>query len=637
MNIKFLPQTLLLCSLILLPDLATSNSLEQQRQDFLLAERLAEQGDENAFLNLSATLTDYPLYPYLQYQWLRNNLAQTDKVLAFLSAYKDTRYAGLLRSKWLDYLANHDRWIEFIQHYQANGNAGLECRFYWAHYQTGNQLLALNAAKQLWAIGDFQPKECDPLLSALALSPLLTPELIWQRFELALEKDNIALAVYMQRLLDKPDQSIAEIWLQVHKNPALIEDSSFRNGNEIQQGRIFAHGVARMAKSDPDLAIALWDGRKRTLVIDNQTVQQLERRLALALAKRQDPRAYNRLNPLLAVDAEVREWKIRTALLEQNWQHVADALAGLTLEEQKEPRWQYWQARSLIETGKLVQGQSIYNQLSDDRSFYGFMAADAINKPYHLLDKPIFLTSNALETLAGETDFKAAQELNILNRQTEAERQWWYAVKKLPKERLMIAAKLAQRWQWHQVAIITLVKADYWDDLTLRFPVNYLNQVESNARLQDLDPAIVFGLIRQESMLDKNAQSAAGAKGLMQIMPKTGQQIAQSLGEPWQAENSLYNPDINIKYGAFYYKQLLNRFDGHFALATAAYNAGPNQVSKWLPGNRPVPADVWIETIPFKETRKYVTSVLAYSIIYQQRIQRNALKITKLLSDVRPS
>jgi soluble lytic murein transglycosylase len=616
--------------------MAMSNTLEQQRHDFLLAEKLVGQGDENAFLSLSAALVDYPLYPYLQYQWLQNNLPQTDKVLAFLSVYKDTRYAELLRSKWLDYLANHDRWLEFIQYYRASDNIALECQFYWAHYKTGNQLLALNAAKRLWAVGDFQPKECDPLLSTLALSPALTPELIWQRFELALKKENTTLAVNMQRLMNKPDQSIAEIWLLVHKKPALIENTSFWSSNGIQQGRIFAHGVDRMTKSDLNLAITIWDSGKSNFNIDMQTVQQLERRLALALARDQDSKAYSRLNQLLTFDADVREWKVRTALLEQNWQHVADALAGLTIEERKEPRWQYWLARSLIETGNTVQGQSIYNQLSEDRSFYGFMAADAINKPYRLVDKPVFLTGNELETLAGENDFKAIRELDLLNRQAEAERQWWFAVKKLNKERVMIAAKLAQQWQWDQVAIITLVKADYWDDLTLRFPVNYLNQVQSNAYRQNLDPAVVFGLIRQESMLDKNAQSAVGAQGLMQIMPKTGQQIARSLGESWQAENSLFNPDVNIKYGAFYYRQLLNRFNGHFALATAAYNAGPNRVSKWLPYNKPVPADIWIETIPFKETRKYVTSVLSYSIIYQQRIQSNALKITKLLFDVRP-
>ena len=238
------------------------------------------------------------------------------------------------------------------------------------------------------------------------------------------------------------------------------------------------------------------------------------------------------------------------------------------------------------------------------------MAADAVNKPYSFADKPVFLAGNVLETLAQQTDFKVIQELTILNREAEAKRQWWFTVKKLPKEQLMIAAKLAQQWQWDQVAIITLVKADYWDDLALRFPVNYLSQVQNNAYWQNLDPAIIFGLIRQESMLDKNARSAVGARGLMQIMPETGQQIARTLNEPWQAENSLFNPDVNIKYGAFYYKQLLNRFNGHFALATAAYNAGPNRVVKWLPNDRSIPADVWIETIPFKETRKYVTSVL---------------------------
>ena len=183
---------------------------------------------------------------------------------------------------------------------------------------------------------------------------------------------------------------------------------------------------------------------------------------------------------------------------------------------------------------------------------------------------------------------------------------------------------------------MTLVKADYWDDLALRFPMSYLDQVQSNADWQQMDPAIIFGLIRQESMLDKNAKSAVGARGLMQIMPETGQQIARNLNEPWQTENSLFNPDINIKYGAFYYKQLLTRFDGHFALAMAAYNAGPNRVVKWLPVDKTLPADIWIETIPYKETRKYVTSVLAYATIYQQRMQRNTLKITSFLFDVRP-
>ncbi len=601
----------------------------------MLAEKLLEQGNELAFLTVSSTLVDYPLYPYLQYQWLKNNLSKTEQVLSFLSAYQKTRYADLLRSDWLEYLADNERWSEFIKNYQASDNTSLECQFYWAHYRLGNQQAALNKAKRFWVVGYEQPKACDRLLSALALSPVLTTDLVWQRFELALKADNKDLASYVQTLLPKPDQLIADLWFQVYKNPALIQSSQFLIGNE-QQGRIFAYGVDRMAKTDLDLAITVWDARKPSLMIDSQTVQQLERRLALALARNQDSRAYNRLNELVVNDAEVREWKIRVALLEQDWSHVAQALAGLTSEEKLMPQWQYWQARSMVVGGNLPQGQAIYNQLAEDRSYYGFMAADAVNKPYALADKPILVEGNSFQLLTETADFKVIEEFKILNRDVEAKRQWWFALKKLSKDQLKIAAKLAQQWQWHQVAIITLVKAEYWDDLALRFPVNYLSEVQRNAKRQDLEPAIIFGLIRQESMMDENARSAVGALGLMQIMPETGKQIAHKLKESWQSENSLFNPDINIKYGVFYYKQLLTRFDGHFALAMAAYNAGPNRVVKWLPVDKTLPADIWIEIIPYKETRKYVTSVLAYATIYQQRMQRNTLKIKSFLFDVRP-
>lgn len=635
MNIKWLPGGLFLCGLVFFSSTVFSKTLDQQRQNFLLAERLAEQGNESAFITFSSTLADYPLYPYLQYQWLKNHLPQTDKILAFLSAYKDTFYAGLLRSKWLNYLAKNERWVEFINYYQASNNPALECQYYWANFKAGNQHLALIGAKRLWVKADKPPKECGPLFFALEQSPVLNPDLIWQRFELALKNDNRPLAIQLQHLLEKPDQEIAGVWLQVHKRPELIQDSQFLDG-DVRQGRIFAYGVDRLAKSNLDLALTVWDSRKSNLVIDSQTVQKIERRLALALALVRDNRAYDRLNQLTAADTVSSEWKVRAALLEQNWQHVAHALTGLTMEEQQKPHWQYWLARSLSETGNALRAQSIYSRLSEDRSFYGFMAADAVNKPYSIADKPVLLAGNALETMSRQTDFKAVQELMILDREAEAKRQWWFTVKKLPKEQLMIAAKLAQQWQWDPVAIITLVKADYWDDLALRFPVNYLSQVQNNAYRQDIDPAIIFGLIRRESMLDKNARSPVGARGLMQIMPETARQIARTLNEPWRKENSLFNPDVNIKFGTFYYKQLLNRFDGHFVLATAAYNAGPNRVVKWLPNDGQVPADIWIETIPYKETRKYVASVMAYAIIYQKRIQRSALKISRLLFDVRP-
>ncbi|MDI1230019.1 MAG: transglycosylase SLT domain-containing protein [Methylobacter sp.] len=632
---KYLRREVLLC-LFLFSGTVFGNTLSQQRDDFLQAEKLIAQGETGAFLELSASLIDYPLYPYLQYLWLKNNLHDTGKILDFFSSYKETRFTGLLTFKWLDYLAKNQRWSEFLQHYKPTQNSALECQYGLAIYHQGNQQQALNAAKRLWVTGDSLPQECDPLWAILMNSPSFTPELIWQRFELALNKDNVSVAEYVRRSLTKTDQDIADVWLQVHQKPALLEDSHFLNKHNKQSGRIFAHGVDRLAKSDLSQAIRLWDAGKHDFWIDNPVFMHLERRLALGMAYSRDPGAYYRLSQLPVVDAEVNEWKVRAALLEQNWQHVTEALEALTTEERQDPKWQYWQARALDKIGNSVQAQELYNKAAEDRSFYGFLAADNVHKPYRFANKPIFPEENELSSLANETDFKVIQELNLLNRDAEAKRQWWYAVNKLSKERCRVAAKLAQRWHWDQIAIITLVKADYWDDLALRFPVNYSDQIHNNASRNNLDPSIVFGLIRQESIFNKDAESAVGARGLMQIMPKTGMQIAGELKEQWRSDQSLFDSDVNIKYGAYYYKKLLNQFQGHFALAVAAYNAGPARVARWLPSVNAMPADIWIETIPFKETRKYVAAVLYHSIIYQEIMKKEGLKMKELMLDVSP-
>ena len=611
----------------------SGNTLDRQRNAFLQAERQLEQGNNAEFKRISADLSDYPLYPYLQYLWLKDNLPQTDQVLAYLTSYKDTRYGEILRSKWLNHLAKNERWYDFIQYYQTSENTARECQYALAIYKTGDKQQAFNAAKRLWVTEDSQPEECDPLWSVFTMSPSFTPELIWQRFELALKKDNVSVAQFVSRSLSMADQQLADVWLRVHQNPALIEHSGFLSP---QMGRIFAHGVDQLAKFDLGLAMQLWDNRKHTFQLDQQTLGEQERSLAIGLARSRNSGAFQRLNQLSAVDPEVNEWKLRSALLEQNWQHVGEALARLTPQERQDPKWQYWQARALDKTGNAMQAQAAYTKLANDRSFYGFLAADNVQQPYQFSNMPVSLANNELEKLANTADFKVVHEFKLLDRNAEAERQWWYAVKKLSKERRMVAAKLAQHWHWDLVAITTLVKADYWDDLSLRFPMYYSDKIHTNAYRHNLDPAIVFGLIRQESIFNKDAESSVGARGLMQIMPQTGMQIARDLKEKWHSVNNLLNPDTNVRYGAYYYKQLLKQFHGRFALATAAYNAGSGRVAKWLPSFGAMPADIWIETIPFKETRKYVTAVLSYAIIYQQLMQRKGLMMKEMMLDVLP-
>jgi soluble lytic murein transglycosylase len=621
-----------------MPSLAVCDTYLQQRADFVQAEHLLVEGGGLRYWLLSTGLKNYPLYPALEYQRLSKQLADAEQVLAFLSAYPNTRYADLLKDKWLNYLAEQQRWSEVIRYYPPTTEAmATQCLFYWAHYQTGSQEFALEAAKRFWLSGDSQPKQCDGLLNALTQSAQMSSDLLWQRFALALASDNVALAEFVRRLLPTDEQKAAETWLKIHKKPALVVENAYLTSNEQVSSQILLHGISRLAKSDVDLALVVWDAKRSLFASTDAAAQQVDNQLALALAHKRDSRAYKRLSLLAVPDNEAREWRVRAALLEQDWQHVSAALAALTTEQQNDPHWQYWQARALAAAGQAEASQALFRKVAENRSFYGFLAADASHQPYRFDDYPVQASDSQLAALANESDFLMASELNALNRSAEFNRQWQYACKKLAKDRLMLAAKLAQRWQMPQLAIKTLVKADYWDDLSIRFPFIYGTQAQSNGSLHHLDSALLLGLMRQESMLDAQAESPVGAKGLMQLMPDTAKQIAREQNEAWQGEQSLYRPEINIRYGSRYFKKLVDRFNGHIALATAAYNAGPNRVAKWIPALKTMPADSWVETIPYKETRKYVIAVLTYTLIYQQRTQSSLLKIGSFMTDVPPS
>jgi soluble lytic murein transglycosylase len=612
-------------------------SLEQQRAEFLQAEKALVQGNSSRLAEFSTSLSDYPLYPSLQYRWLRKHLSDTPAIQQFLQRYHATYYAEQLRVDWLRYLVTQQRWQEFIAYYHSDDGVAFTCHYYWAYYQTGNAPIALTEAKRLWLSGDELPRACQPLLSALQKSALMNYAWITQRFFTALEKDHIPLAQSLTPLMNTADQAIAALWLAVQKKPMLVADDSFVSNGTAQRGHLFAYGVKQLARHQLPFAISLWDTRKNTFIIEQAVAQDVERQLALTLAKQRDASAYSRLDALSSKDSETKEWQLRAALLAQNWHYVAHVLSSLSEEELTQAKWQYWQARTLMLAGSVTQGREVYQQLAQDRSLYGFLAAEKLGQPYNLKHHPIALNDSDLAVLAQQTDFAIMAELKALKRTGEARQHWWFAVKRLPPSQKLIAAKLAEQWGWHQTAILTLVKADYWDDLTVRFPVRYLNEVQTHAQQQQLNPALVFALIRQESMLDETAQSSVGARGLMQLMPRTAQDIAEQLNEPWQSASQLFNPEVNIKYGSFYYKQLLRSFNGNLALATAAYNAGPRRVLQWLPTSDTMPTDSWIETIPFKETRQYVFAVLSYAVIYQHRLQSESFNLTHLLPDLLPT
>ncbi len=611
--------------------------LEQQRQGFLQAEEMIAAGDDQGYAAVSTGLEAYPLYFYLQYQWLSLHLDQDKQILDFLNTARPSLYTQKLRWKWLDYLYKQGKWNTFVVNYQPSKSKLLQCRYHWADYQRNYKTKALKATQKLWLTGSSLPKDCDPLLAKFMQSSHLTQELIWQRFMLATKARNYGLATYLvKKLSSAAKRENAEKWLQLVKKPELISQTDFFAGvSTSQQAEMFIYAMQRMVSADVDTAAGLWDVQRASFKLTKDQIYQIERAIALQLAFNKSAKAYARFNQLAQLDATTRIWAVRAALIENNWQHVDQALQNLSVKEKNQERWQYWQAKALLQTNQREKGLAIYKQLANERSYYGFLAADYLQQDYALVDKPIILSENNKIRLLSQDEFVIINEFRALEMEKEAQQFWWEAVRNLKTDDLLLAAKIAQQWQWHRLAILTVSRAKYWDDVALRFPIEYQEKIEENALKQQLQSAIIYGLVRRESMFDPSAGSPAGALGLMQIMPGTGKQIAKEIRYPWRSKAVLLQPSVNLKFGAYYYKQMLDKFDGHFALAAAAYNAGPHNVNRWLKIDRDYAADIWIETIPYKETRAYVAAVLTYALIYQSRMQSGEVRMNDFMQDIK--
>ncbi len=618
------------------PENFSNVEIAHLRQLFLQAESAVKNNDDATYFLLADQLKEYPLYPYLQYQRLIKHLDHEKQIKHFLKQHSDSRYAGKLKRKWLYHLAKHKQWPLFLQFYNTGNDTKLNCYNHLAQLNTGNKQAALNGAKNLWAVGYSQPKVCDPLFAQLQQSSLFTQDLLWQRFNAALQNNKVSLAVYVKNLMPQTYHSTAQLWLNLHKKPSRYMQQLLTQTKTAQSPFMFTHAINRLARNDITAAIKIWDANKQGFNIDKKHADKLEKRLAFKLAFKRDSGAYERLSQLSMSDTSSRAWRVRVALSEQNWQNVLTAIQALNDIEKNSEKWQYWLARAYLETDEIEKAQNLLSELSNNRSFYGYLAADRVNNLYQLSNNPINISAEKITELKNRKQYRVAFELMVLDRETKAKLQWWHALRQLNKNEIITAAKLAQQWQWNEIAIFTIAKAKYWDDIEIRFPLGYADKVHENSIQQKLNPVILFGLIRRESAFNENAYSPSGARGLMQIMPQTGRQIAKHFNERWRGNNSLYNPATNLKYGSYYYQKLLNQFDGNYAIALAAYNAGPERVKQWLPETETLPADIWIETIPFHETREYVATVLAYALIYQQRTRSNELSMNDLTRDIQP-
>lgn len=607
-----------------------SDPYKKQRSVFLKAESALNKKQYKKYKKYYAELDHYPLQSYLKYKEYRKKIASLSEkqVLSFLQKYSDTPYESWFRIAWLKHKAKHKQWQQYLNAYTPQKDTARRCHYVNALLHTSKsddkaKQKAFALVPELWLKGKSQPDSCDPVFKAFTKAGKMTPELLWGRIKLAMKKGQTSLATYLARSLSATDQKWVKEWIRIYRKPALVLNSKRLKQQHPVKTTILVHAVKRTVSKQPKKAAELIDTLEKENSFSAAEQAQMYRSIGMKLAYHHKPGAWSWLNKITdeQSDETVRQWRVRSAIREGNWEGVNSALKRLSAEEQKDFRWQYWAAVIQEQKGLKTEAQKDFSQLADNRSYYSFLAADKMDMPYEFNNNPLTPDSDVLEKIANNPGILRAREFYLLDRSTEARREWYFTTRKqMDKKDRAVAAKVAQQWGWYNRAIITTAYTDNRDDINLRFPVLKKDQITKYSNKQQLQPAYTMAVIRRESAFASDARSKVGALGLMQIMPATGKVIAGKLKVKYKNKNQLLNPDTNVKFGTKYLNMMLKKFYKQPALASAAYNAGGHRVKKWLPENTDMQADRWVETIPFTETREYVSSILAYTAIYEHQL-----------------
>jgi soluble lytic murein transglycosylase len=612
-----------------------SPQLVAQRQYYTEAREALQNGRLERYQALRQRLADYPLLPYLDYQNINRQLHTSpyQKVDDFLDKHKGTYLGNLLLRQWLNQLATKQRWHEYRSYYvNSLDSATHRCLHLWARFKTGDKL-ALREVVDLWNVPKSQPDECDGLFKQWQKAGYLTHDLMWQRYQKSLLANNRKMIAYLKRRLPESSKPLANLFQQTLNSPSRLKDvASYKKEHPYYSDIVF-HSLKRYANREPDTAWKLW--QKYTSFYHFSEGQQASFYYSLAKRYAWQGKLIDAKRLLGGLNSEARRTRIveislRELLKQQDWSEILQWVNHLPNQEQQTDRWQYWQARAKQALAKPSETYlPVYNTLAQNRSFYGFLSADYLGQAYSLQNSPTNIEQQTLEALKNNPALARARELFFIDKLHDARQEWANATSMLTMQQYQGAALLAYEWGWYRKSIESMAAAEAWDDLNIRFPIAHEKIVEQQAQQTQLPATLIYAIARQESAWERDARSSAGAMGLMQLLPRTAKATASKAGI-LHRKKDLFQPKHNIALGSRYIGELLQQFNNNRVPAIAAYNAGPSRVNKWLTktGNQ-LPHDIWIEVIPFGETRKYVQNVLSYAVVYAYRMGEKAPLLTQ--------
>ncbi|HSQ82246.1 MAG TPA: transglycosylase SLT domain-containing protein [Casimicrobiaceae bacterium] len=643
---------------------ASTAALGQSDADFLAARAAFERRDWSRLDALTPSLAGHPLARYVEFWQIdsRIDTASAQAVHDFLARYPDGPVADRLRVDWLKALGKRGDWTSFAVDYPPPSGEDTELKCYGIQYRWQRDgAAALLAAKPLWFTGKTSPDSCQPLFAALIASGGLTLEDRRQRFRLATAAGNLRLARAIAGDLPGNRRITAAEFATVDRDPLRAVAKGQFSLKTPASRELALYALERAARKDAAAARDGWlKWRNR---IDEADRSYGDLRIAYLGARELDPRANQWFKDVRGIGPDSRSqgqqqeqqpgqqpgdpqgaqdwrvWRVRAALRVQAWDDVAGAIDALPVEEQQQSVWRYWRARALAAADRTDEASALYTGLLGDLHYYGLLAAEALGQGASQLaalkrSDTARPDAAALDAFAARPAVQRAVKLAEFDMRLESLREWNWAIRGLDDDGLLVAAEYARRAGLYDRAINTAERTATRFDFALRYLTPYRAEFGAAARDQGMDEELLYGIARQESRFVANIVSGAGAVGLMQLMPGTARWIARQLARDDYTPARISNVDLNTQFGAFYFKYWQDRLESLPALAAAAYNAGPRRAKAWRPASGALEGAIWVETIPFNETRDYVKRVLANTMLYTHALDRPYVRLTERLGIV---
>ena len=523
--------------------------------------------------------------------------------------------AQQLRNKWLNYLGEQKNWNLFSQYYRPTPSVTLQCYAATAYWKQNSRMNAIAIATPLWLSGHSQPSACNEIFHTLSQDPNWRQRYWRLRIIKAIDAHEMLLARQLLNRGNPQDKLASSQFWRLQNQPEYfvhIPQGPWKGEQTLYALKRMIELHRKSTSHDYQIASAKhWlneDQKQRYIAHQALYAFMRDEPDALAWMMRVNKKYYN---PTLL------EWDMRHAILHQNWSRVAYAISQLP--KPYEPEQQYWLAEAQSHLNLKAQSQASFRQLAKLRHYYGFLAS----RKLHLA--PSFQENMSCHATILPYEYKPLlQEIHRLyhtNTLGRAAQMLNDFILELPQsEKCALVHWVLDTLNWPTEAIALSNQPALFNQISVRFPTKYAQFVKNRAHQVKLDPAFVYAIIRQESAFHPTIVSPVGARGLMQMMPKTAQLITRNYRIPYRLDAELFTPYKNIEIGTQYLSHLSHLFGHHPLLVAAAYNAGPQAVNRWIKQYPSQNIEAWIDTLPWKETRNYLKNIITFQTIYQHRL-----------------